>query len=91
MIAQDCGSPPRTSTIVFAGRIASVGPGDVHDVRLDNGHHITAYDAEGATARPGLGVRVSVELAHGDTRGWRLCASRSRPAAAAHLGRKGAL
>lgn len=79
MIARQVGQHP-TTNIVFAGRIAGVGADGGHEVRLDNGHHVQAYDATGATApRPGLGARVSVEMAPNEMRGWRLRAPAPSP------------
>lgn len=73
MIELSNGARP-SSPIAFAGRIAGTGANGAHDVRLDNGHHVEAYDAKGpaSASRPTLGARVSVEMAHNEMRGWRL-------------------
>lgn len=62
--------------IAFKGRVVTLLPRGASEVRLDNGHLMTANAAAGGAPRPAaLGERVTIELPSDRVTGWRLAAS----------------
>lgn len=63
----------RWATIALKGRVVTLLPQGAREVRLDNGHLMTADAASGGPPRPSaLGDRVTIELPTDRVTGWRL-------------------